>query len=135
MACLNNEQQGNYAFPRISFSSDFADAQMLTRHEGGGYREPPVSSDFAFSVSGYGMISADEVIFKGKLVPLKEPSMTRMTTLKEELLVEDEYESVCSRPPKGSGRWKERLGLRRGSKKAEKSESVHASRKGKALFL
>ncbi|XP_047337843.1 uncharacterized protein LOC124941548 [Impatiens glandulifera] len=119
MSCLNmlsNEQQqvlygGPTMGPRISFSSDFTHD---SKHENS-YREPPVSSDFEFSISGNSMISADEVFFKGKLLPLKE-SCGKITTLKDELLLEDEDEEgdVFSIIPKSYGRWKERLGLRRG---------------------
>ncbi|XP_027157882.1 uncharacterized protein LOC113759505 [Coffea eugenioides] len=113
MACLNmfnNDQQGLHAAmgPRISFSNDFADTQQPTKHDHS-YREAPVSSDFEFSVSGYNMISADEVFFKGKIVPTK-------TTLRDELLVEDDDMDVSSpRLHKGMSRWKERLGLKRSS--------------------
>ncbi|XAR72892.1 hypothetical protein NMG60_11019680 [Bertholletia excelsa] len=139
MACLNvfgNEQQGNYSStPRISFSSDVVDAHHLIKHESS-YRDPPVSSDFEFSVPSFGMISADEVIFKGKLLPLKE-HCSKMT-LREELLVDDEYEIVSPRLPKISGSWKERLGLKRAQivpKKADKGEELLANKTGEVLYM
>ncbi|KAL3538882.1 hypothetical protein ACH5RR_002248 [Cinchona calisaya] len=111
MACLNmfnNDQQTFHATmgPRISFSNDFADTQQPIKHENS-YREAPVSSDFEFSVSGYDMISADELFFKGKILP------TKTSTLKDELLVEDDYTDMSPRLSKGMSRWKERLGLKR----------------------
>ncbi|XP_051147114.1 uncharacterized protein LOC127262466 [Andrographis paniculata] len=120
MACLNmfnNEQQhqGLYSTmsPRISFSSDFGDPQQAIKLENG-YREAPVSSDFAFTVPTYSMISADEVFFKGKMLPLRE-NCTRITTLKEELLAgEDDDDDIDSaRIGKGMSSWKERLGIKR----------------------
>ncbi|KAA8536191.1 hypothetical protein F0562_028669 [Nyssa sinensis] len=110
MACLNlfnNEQQGVCASmgPRISFSNDFVDTQQAIKQEST-CREAPVSSDFEFSVSSYSMISADELFCKGKLLP--------KMTLRDELLVNDEYEDVLPKLPKpASGWWKERLGLKR----------------------
>ncbi|CAK9181245.1 unnamed protein product [Ilex paraguariensis] len=93
--------------PRISFSSDFADTQKPIKHDRS-YREAPVSSDFEFSVSNKNMISADELFFKGKLLPAK------ITTLRDELLVDDDdYGDVLPRRPKNTGRWKEKLGLKR----------------------
>ncbi|XP_057493891.1 uncharacterized protein LOC130779309 [Actinidia eriantha] len=141
MACLNmfnNDQQSHCpSNPRISFSNDFADAQQqqqqqFIKHEKISYRDPPVSSDFEFSISSYGMISADEVIFKGKLLPVKE-HCTKMT-LRDELLVDDESEDDLVRTPKGSsGRWKERFGLKRAfvvPKKADNSEDFFAYKTG-----
>ncbi|CAN4112201.1 unnamed protein product [Withania somnifera] len=97
--------------PRISFSNDFVDTQQTLRHEHG-YKEAPVSSDFEFSVSGYKMIPADEVFFRGKLLPLRENS-TKATTLKDELLAAaaDDYEDIFSSVGKES--WKERFGFKR----------------------
>ncbi|XP_047326696.1 uncharacterized protein LOC124930391 [Impatiens glandulifera] len=107
--------------PRISFSADFINVPIKNE---GGYREPPVSSDFEFSVSGYSMISADEVFCKGKLMPLKEESCSKMSTstLRDELLVnDDDDEQNQDVLPKiiprrnGVGGWRERLlGLKRG---------------------
>lgn len=117
---FNNEQQQGYpSIPRISFSSDFADSQQAIKPENS-YREPPVSSDFEFSLSNFGMnIAADELIVKGKLMPLKE-------LLADE--EEDEYDAVFQRPPKSSGRWKGKLGLKRSHfvpKKPEKGQELY----------
>ncbi|KAK3416168.1 hypothetical protein EUGRSUZ_H02010 [Eucalyptus grandis] len=116
--------------PRISFSNDFVESQCAARQErrSAAAGEAPASSDFEFSVSSYSMMSADELFSKGKLLPFKEkpPAGKGTTTLREELLAGDD-DSGCSasrRPPKGSGRWKGFLGLRKshiGSRKADKS--------------
>ncbi|KAE9596664.1 hypothetical protein Lalb_Chr16g0378491 [Lupinus albus] len=105
---------------------------------------PPVvvSSDFEFSSSSminYSMMSsADELLFKGRLLPYKDNNhMHRATTtLREELLMHHhDDDDVCVesqgfslKPQKGSStRWKGFLGLRKshiGSKnKSEKSEA------------
>lgn len=115
--------------PRISFSNDFADTQQAIKHETS-YREAPVSSDFEFSVNNFGMISADEIMFKGTLLPLKDNGANQLgktTTLRDELLVDDDYGDVLPRAPKSLSRWKERLGLKRAQvvpKKADRSHSV-----------
>lgn len=136
MACLdmyNSEHKGHHHFapmsPRISFSNDFVDAQQAMKQEIRSSRSepPPVSSDFEFSVTNYSMMSADELFFKGRLLPYKDNcnNQQKTTTLRDELLVEDDDDDVSRRPPKGSStRWKGLLGLKRnhiGSKKAEKS--------------
>ena len=108
--------------PRISFSNDFADAQLAVKHENI-YREAPVSSDFEFSVKNYSMISADEVFYQGMLLPLKSDCSKKMT-LRDELLVNDDFEEALPpRLPKSSSRWKERLGLRRGASKKDKNKN------------
>ncbi|KAM3340778.1 hypothetical protein P3S68_028412 [Capsicum galapagoense] len=109
---------------KISFSNDFANTQQTLRHEHG-YKEAPVSSDFEFSVSGYNMIPADEVFFKGKLLPLRENS-TKATTLKDELLAAaDDYDDIF--PSIGKGSWKECFGFKRSSqispKKADNKDT------------
>ncbi|KAJ0041556.1 hypothetical protein Pint_28071 [Pistacia integerrima] len=132
MACLdmyNSEHKGRCTpmSPRISFSNDFAESQHMMKQERS-TREAPVSSDFEFSVTNYSMMSADELFFKGKLLPFKDNCNNQMhRTLREELLAEDDNDSQVSlKPPKGySTGWKGFLGLRRthiGSKKAEKSD-------------
>lgn len=139
MACLdmyNSEHKGHHHHhhhhcppisPRISFSNDFVDSQQasIIKQERSS-RDTPVSSDFEFSVSNYSMMSADELFFKGRLLPFKDTQIQKTTTtLREELLVDDdEHEDFSLRPPKGSS-WKGFLGLRKshiGSKKADKSE-------------
>ncbi|XP_027362180.1 uncharacterized protein LOC113869875 [Abrus precatorius] len=145
MACLdmyNSEQKGRHHHyhhhcapmsPRISFSNDFVDVQQAMKQEQRGSRsDAPVSSDFEFSVTNYSMMSADELFFKGRLLPYKDNCNNQVqratTTLKQELLINDDeyYEDFSLRPPKGSStRWKGLLGLRKshiGSKKVEKSE-------------
>ncbi|KAI4314960.1 hypothetical protein L6164_027815 [Bauhinia variegata] len=134
MACLvmyNSEHKSHHCAPmspRISFSSDFVDAQQVIQ-QARSSRDAPVSSDFEFSVSNYSMMSADELFFKGRLLPFKDNCNNQIqrttTTLREELLVNDEYQDFSQRPPKGSTKWKGFLGLRKshiGSKKADKSE-------------
>ncbi|KAL8060580.1 hypothetical protein ABFS82_02G033800 [Erythranthe guttata] len=143
MACVNmfnneqhqglyNNNNNNTMGPRISFSNDFADSQQPSTKLENSYREAPVSSDFAFSVPNYSMISADEVFFKGKMVPSKDNNnCAKTTTLRDELLggSDDDYDDVSSRlVAKGSCRWRERLGLKRSShvvvaKKSDKSIS------------
>ncbi|CAI9765569.1 unnamed protein product [Fraxinus pennsylvanica] len=105
---LKNEQQQGLYNPRISFSNDFADPLPVMKQENS-YREAPVSSDFEFSISNNAIISADELFSKGKLLPLKE-NCTKTTTLRDELLVDDDdYDNVSPRLPKGTCVWKERL--------------------------
>ncbi|KAJ7967451.1 putative BEST plant protein match is: (TAIR:plant.1) protein [Quillaja saponaria] len=101
--------------PRISFSNDFVDTQHAIKHENT-YREAPVSSDFEFSARNYNMTPADEVFFKGMLLPIKNK-----TTLRDELLVGDDYEDVPQSVPKSSSRWKERFSFSRAVSKKDKS--------------
>ncbi|KAL5541101.1 hypothetical protein UlMin_043387 [Ulmus minor] len=111
--------------PRISFSNDFVDTTQLAIKHDNIYREAPVSSDFEFSVKNFGMKSADEIIFQGMLLPVKENSTNQMKkTLKDELLVDDDgYDDVFSRPSKSLGRWKERLGLKKANILARKGNN------------
>ncbi|POO02786.1 membrane-associated kinase regulator-like protein [Trema orientale] len=125
--------------PRISFSNDFADSQQAIKQEIRSSRsEAPVSSDFEFSVSTTNcsmMSGADELFFKGRLLPFKETttssSQRTTTTLRDELLVEDDDDGdVTLQPPKA--RWKSLLGLKKAhigssSKKAEKGGSSSSS--------
>ncbi|KAK1560494.1 hypothetical protein Q3G72_006116 [Acer saccharum] len=136
MACLNMYNNEHSMDPRISFSNDFADTQQhqqAAKQESNNYREAPVSSDFEFSVRNFNLIPADEIFFKGMLVPLKENSSThlRKMTLREELLVDDESDKAAlprMMIPKGSGWWKERLGLKKAhiniSKKSDRNDGV-----------
>nr|GLL47318.1 uncharacterized protein LOC109161660 [Ipomoea trifida] len=119
MACLNmlsNEQQVAAA-ARISFSNDFADSSqhpITLRQQDFSYKEAPVSSDnFEFSVSGYTMISADQVFCKGKLVPLKDSSSKTTTTLRDELLQGNDDGDLFPRIMQPNKGWRERLGLKR----------------------
>ncbi|XP_057417565.1 uncharacterized protein LOC130711822 [Lotus japonicus] len=158
MACLdmynNSEHKGHHhhhqqyqypVSPRISFANDFVDAKQASKQERSFRSDAsvPVSSDFEFSVSNYNMMSADELFSKGRLLPFKDGGCNNQvqrptTTLREELMVDDDEFSL--RPPKGSSstRWKGFLGLRKshiGSKKVDKSEGssnrgVQAARSG-----
>ncbi|XP_047316311.1 uncharacterized protein LOC124919977 [Impatiens glandulifera] len=132
----NNKSNLPPISPRISFSNDFAESHRYHRHH-----KPPnpsssaaaaaASSDFEFCVptgNNSTMIGADELFFKGRLLPLKQGT----TTLREELMVEEGNQSVIGRrlmshmrpPLKG---WKELLGLRKGghnSNGSKKSSSA-----------
>ncbi|KAL7590802.1 uncharacterized protein LOC111895685 [Lactuca sativa] len=108
MACLNmqlnnDQQQGGFLGPRISFSNDFCDTQQTatnTKHTTS-YREAPVTSDFEFSVPCLSSNSADELFFKAKVLPLKE----KVVTLRDELLsANDDDDDIFL--PKSSGWWK-----------------------------
>ncbi|KAF2283705.1 hypothetical protein GH714_014302 [Hevea brasiliensis] len=136
MACFdmyNSEHKGHCPpmSPRISFSNDFVDSQQIIKQERSSRSEAPVSTDFEFSVSNYSMMSADELFFKGRLLPFKDNGNNNQMqrTIRDELLVDDDddyYEDEVSlRPHKGSTRWKGILGLKRsyiGSKKVDKSD-------------
>ncbi|PKI55554.1 hypothetical protein CRG98_024054 [Punica granatum] len=125
---FNNNNNNNNAHhhdqmmgPRISFSSDFMDTNQHRYELGTAYKEAPVSSDFEFSVMGCSssLTPADEIIFQGKLLPVDESGcsdqMRKMTTLREELLlVEDGDDEPPRRSSGNSGRWMERLGLKKG---------------------
>ncbi|KAJ4825811.1 hypothetical protein Tsubulata_039761 [Turnera subulata] len=120
---FNNEQNCLYTSsmdPRISFSNDFVDTKQAIKYESS-YREAPVSSDFEFSVKNYFMIPADEVFFKGMVLPLKDDctNQLRKTTLRDELLVDDDELPGVQ---KSSGWWKERLGLKRSHIVPKKSD-------------
>lgn len=122
MACLNmiaDEQKGLFMGPRVSFSSDFADTQIAIKQENK-YREAPVSSDFEFSVTknrGINMIDADEIFSKGMLMPFQDTCIDQFQkmTLRDTLLVDDDCGDILPRPPKVSGRWRERLGFKKTS--------------------
>ncbi|KAK9067065.1 hypothetical protein SSX86_014389 [Deinandra increscens subsp. villosa] len=143
--------------PRISFSNDFAESlhsrpqvhkQPPTRDTNNNYHAPPVSSDFEFSVSTNSMMTADELFFKGRLLPFKDAAagsvIGQKTTLREELLAGEDDDGgggVAFRPPKANSgaRWKGFLGLRKshiGSKRSDKGDGsrsgqdavVHASK-------
>ncbi|KAG0470027.1 hypothetical protein HPP92_016727 [Vanilla planifolia] len=117
MACVNmfNDHQGfcgapSPMSPRISFSNDFAmDMPPPPRSAA------PSDPNFEFAVGGRPMIAADELFFKGRMLPLRDPhpppAMARATTLRDEL--RDSEHEEWARPPKGSLRWKEFLGFRR----------------------
>lgn len=145
MACLDMYNQnsadhkgfGTPMSPRISFSNDFVDSttishssqlhQMMKNESSRTYRDAPVSSDFEFNVSNYSMMSADELFFKGRLLPFKEScsnAHSQKTTLRDELLNGDEDDAFSLRPPKSCTRWKGFLGLKKshiGSRKVDKN--------------
>ncbi|KAL6993743.1 hypothetical protein U1Q18_011860 [Sarracenia purpurea var. burkii] len=130
--------------PRISFSNDFVESNhsQSTHPQMIKPREAPASSDFEFSVTNYSMMSADELFFKGRLLPFKDccaNQLQKPTTLREELLVEDDDDggggggAFSLRPFKGSHRWKEILGLRKtetGSRKPVKSDGFWGRKPG-----
>ncbi|ESQ47979.1 hypothetical protein EUTSA_v10022052mg [Eutrema salsugineum] len=110
---------------RISFSNDFADSdhssnqlqQTVSRvvQDQMKYKEAPVSSDFKFNVENYGFISAaDEIFFGGVLLPM-EKTQRKVTTLREELSVQDSDRTIS----KGSRNWW-KLGL-------NKSKKIHSN--------
>ncbi|KAI4326109.1 hypothetical protein MLD38_031452 [Melastoma candidum] len=137
--------------PRISFSNDFVESHgncgsgatsVALRQEPRAPYSPEAaagSSDFEFSVSNHNMMSADELFFKGRILPSFRESKT---TLREELLVEEEEEEGKEeeeevserRPTRGSvgrsstvGRWKGFLGLRKGRKKGDSNKCEEGS--------
>ncbi|KVH92536.1 hypothetical protein Ccrd_005425, partial [Cynara cardunculus var. scolymus] len=128
--------------PRISFSNDFAESlhsrpQNMLRD----YNAPPVSSDFEFSVSNNSMMTADELFFKGRLLPFKDAAIGQKTTLREELLAGEDEDGggvgggggVSFRPPKASSsstRWKGFLGLRKSHIGSKRSDKGDGSRSG-----
>lgn len=145
MACIDtyNSDQPQYKgvpmSPRISFSNDFVDLNHSTKQDA--TRNPrseaaaATSTDFEFfspslsssSVAGFSMISADELFFKGRLLPLKNAIFPKtamvMTTLRDELLTneDEDDDSAFVKPPKGSStRWRGILGLKKTSHAASK---------------
>ncbi|KAL9998790.1 hypothetical protein Hdeb2414_s0016g00472711 [Helianthus debilis subsp. tardiflorus] len=128
--------------PRISFSNDFADAvhsRQQTLKPSRDYHAPPVSSDFEFSVSNNPMFTtADELFFKGRLLPFKDAAsgavVGQKTTLRDELLAgdDDDTAGVSFRPPKGGSgtRWKGFLGLRKSHIGSKRSDKGDGSRSG-----
>lgn len=117
MACINmfnSDHKGLYgmpAAPRISFSSDFAVEPPATRTPG-----PPPDPNFEFAVGSHSMIDADQLFFKGRLLPFKDSHQggpQRITTLREELGANDEDGVQLERPPRGTIKWKELLGLKK----------------------
>lgn len=139
MACIDtyNSDQPQYKgvpmSPRISFSNDFVDPNYSTKQDA--TRGPrseaaaAASADFEFfsqssssSVVSFSMMSADELFFKGRLLPLKDAIFPKMTLRDELLMNEDEDDDgVFVKPPKGaSARWRGILGLKKTSHTASK---------------
>lgn len=140
---FNTDHQVMYApmSPRISFSNDFVDTQQMIKLERSS-REAPASSDFEFSVTNNPMMTADELFSKGRLLPFKDSCTNQLQkmTLRDELLMDDDHGNVLPpKPPKGSIKWKELLGLKRPqilSKKAEKMDgSMKRVVEGKGSML
>ncbi|XP_010558279.1 PREDICTED: uncharacterized protein LOC104826982 [Tarenaya hassleriana] len=128
MACLEmyNSNGGTPISPRISFSNDFVEIKPEKSNTVRAKTELS-SSDFEFSVTNYTMMTADELFFKGKLLPFKETNHVQRT-LREELLIEEDGGFSLRPPPlspsSSKGRWKGLLGLKRAngcSKKADKN--------------
>ncbi|XP_030538851.1 uncharacterized protein LOC115746986 [Rhodamnia argentea] len=141
MACIdtyNSDQPQYKGVPigaRISFSNDFVDPnysakQDMTRSPRAEAAAAAASADFEFfslssaaavaPTTGFSMMSADELFFKGRLLPLKDAKFpkTAVTTLRDELLMneDEDDDSVFVKPPKGSStRWKGFLGLKKTS--------------------
>lgn len=116
--------------PRISFSNDFAESRHeRTAAAATAAAATPASSDFEFfpvANCSSTMSGADELFFKGRLLPYKDSGCPKTTTtLRDELLAGEDGDGdgvAQGRPPKGS-KWKGFLGLRKshiGSKKPDK---------------
>ncbi|XP_073063820.1 uncharacterized protein [Primulina eburnea] len=130
--------------PRISFSIDFVEPSHSHSHSQSHarpdpYRDAPVSSDFAFSVSNNCsmMSGADELFCKGRILPYKEGSSNQFskstTTLRDELQNEEVDGDFSSRPPKNPTRWRGFLGLRKphiSSKKSDKYGQASVEKRG-----
>ncbi|KAI0507128.1 hypothetical protein KFK09_013246 [Dendrobium nobile] len=146
MACINmfnDHQAAGFCgapppiSPRISFSNDFAVEPPPPPQQ---RSAAPPDTNFEFAVGGRPMIAADELFFKGRMLPLRDTCPTpgaatgRITTLRDELRGEgDEW----SRPPKGSPRWKEFLGFRRAycgssGRKSDKGDQRSSSAGGES---
>lgn len=120
--------------PRISFSNGFvldsATGASSVKYERSSAVSPS-SSDFEFSVGSYNMMTADELFFKGRLLPLKDTSINAQmgrTTLRDEL-VSGERDAHASLAPSSSRmstkmphRWKSLLGLSRSHSWGKKNE-------------
>nr|GEZ35934.1 hypothetical protein [Tanacetum cinerariifolium] len=129
---INNPPMNNNS-PRISFSHDLTTPIIKPTRD---YNTPPVFSDFEFSFSNNNMMPADELFFKGRLLPFKESAgnasgsvVGQKTTLRDELLAGEDDACVSLKPPKG-GRWKGFLGLRKSSIGSRKSDKVDGSKSG-----
>ncbi|KAI4385114.1 hypothetical protein MLD38_003173 [Melastoma candidum] len=123
--------------PRISFSNDFVESQVCREARMPASTCPDAvtvgaTSNFEFSVSNHSMTSADELFFKGRILPSYRGGRSTATTLREELLAEDDEEGegegeASSRlagdnSGGGGGRWRGFLGLRKGGKKGDSNK-------------
>ncbi|XP_073148166.1 uncharacterized protein [Henckelia pumila] len=144
-----NSEQHNKAppmSPRISFSIDsHSQSQSQSQsHARDPYRDAPVSSDFAFSVTNYSMMTADELFSKGRILPYKESiannniSKSTTTTLRDELQInhqeEEEDADFSLRPPKNPTRWRGFLGLRKPSRKSDNKYAQTSSVEKRGAF-
>ncbi|XP_039127720.1 uncharacterized protein LOC120263804 [Dioscorea cayenensis subsp. rotundata] len=132
-----NGNSGISMSPRISFSSDF----ILDKPIPSSSSSPatPGNPDFEFAVGTRPMMAADELFFKGRLLPLRHghghggapPRPT--TTLRDELRSGSGADDVASRPKPCPPKWKGLLGLKKvgghyGNKKhVDKSDHVGAA--------
>ncbi|KAG6424681.1 hypothetical protein SASPL_115101 [Salvia splendens] len=103
-----NEEHNKQAPPRISFSNDLVESSRSHSH----YRDAPVSSNFEFSFSSYSMMPADELFFKGRLLPfpLKEVNSIKISS-STTAAVKIKNNEVSLRPPKNPTGWRAFLGL------------------------
>lgn len=107
--------------PRMSFSSDFAvEPPPPAAARGGG------DADFEFSVGSHPMMAADQLISKGRLLPLREAPQqagggARPVTLREELRADERHGRVPRAP---NIRWKELLGLKKAPKKQAAADAA-----------
>ncbi|KAJ6810854.1 uncharacterized protein M6B38_285210 [Iris pallida] len=124
MACINMLNPDHHPAvpmsPRISFSNDFAvndpPPPAAVRRD-----RMPVDPDFEFSVGSRPMMAADELFFKGRMLPLRgggpggaggdTGAGGRLTTLRDELRSHEDYEG--SRPPKASSSFFKLIGLKK----------------------
>ncbi|XP_077225093.1 uncharacterized protein LOC143858323 [Tasmannia lanceolata] len=127
MVYMNMFNTDHQMGPRISFSNDFI-IDTVDHHTIKPERSASQPSDFEFSVTNYNMITADELFFKGRLLPLKDNCTNKLhkMTLRDELRIHDEdINGSLMRPPKSPIRWKEFLGLKKNhilGKKNEKND-------------
>ncbi|PWZ41025.1 hypothetical protein Zm00014a_025274 [Zea mays] len=110
--------------PRMSFSSDFAVEPPPPAAARGG--AGPGDADFEFSVGSHPMMAADQLISKGRLLPLREAPQqagggARPVTLREELRADERHGRVPRAP---NIRWKELLGLKKAPKKQAAADAA-----------
>lgn len=132
--------------PRVSFSSDFA-----VEPPPAAVRPTAPDPNFEFAVGGSkSTIDADQLFFKGRLLPLKDSGHGQQkrvaTTPREELLSPAGPDDWAVRPLRGSAiKWKELLGLKKphcsfasipapAKKQSDKSEEEHL-KPTQVLFL
>lgn len=112
--------------PRVSFSSDFAVEPPPVQNRAMSLRCQEEDVNFEFSVGSHPMMAADQLFSKGRILPLRDnggcfAAARPPTTLRDELCggggggggASDDDERASAAGSKGSGRWKEMLGLRK----------------------